>query len=479
MQLQQKTAKGSLWNLFRTLFVNASDFIVYAMLARVLSIAEFALIIFCLLIVEFASIFSRVGIVQNLIQRSSWEHSFSSSSFVFIALLSFLIACFLAVFGSLLAFVFYSKEAVLVVLGLSVIPLLVGLQVVFKAKMEREFRQATVTGITSFSTFISALLALLFIYLGYGLWALVVQKVVMNLLILSLLIYKANFKPTILFNTSHTKELVVFCLPLVYLSVLQYLIRKVNNFFAAVLLGAPAFAMVSIAKKGHEVLVQSTLTSVNNMVVPSLSRIHDTAKVNALYRLIELCAFIVIPCFIGLAAIAPEFVLLAFGESYESSAILLRIACFGIFAQIISWFIPNLLISLAETKLAMIVFVYELIIISLLAVVGIFFGVEAMLISTTVGSYLLVPIVLRIASKKLDISIWKIIGLVLPPCVASLVMFLSILIAKYVFFDHQSSLFLSLFTYILFGIVVYVMTFILFFKKLFFKQLGELKSSMM
>jgi hypothetical protein len=127
----------------------------------------------------------------------------------------------------------------------------------------------------------------------------------------------------------------------------------------------------------------------------------------------------------------------------------------------------------------MIVFVYELIIISLLAVVGIFFGVEAMLISTTVGSYLLVPIVLRIASKKLDISLRKIIGLVLPPCVASLVMFLSILIAKYVFFDHQSSLFLSLFTCILFGIVVYVMTFILFFKKLFFKQLGELKSSMM
>lgn len=477
MQLQQKTAKGSLWNLSRTLFVSASDFIVYAVLARVLTISEFALIVFCLLIVEFASIFSRVGIAQNLIQRSSWEQSFSSSTFVFITVLSSIIACLLASFGSLIAFVFYSEQAINIVLGLSVIPLLVGLQVVFKAKLEREFRQASVTAIISLSTAFSALVALLLIYLGYGLWALVIQKVLMNIFILGLLVFSAKFKPSISYNSSHTKELITFCLPLVYLSVLQYLISKVNNLFAAIALGVPAFALISIAKKGHEVMAQSTLSSVNNMIVPSMSRIDNEARLSAFYKLVELSAYIIVPCFIGLAAIAPEFILLAFGKTYESSAILLSITCFAIFAQIITWFIPNLLISVAATNLAMRVFVYELGFITVLAGIGVIFGIKAMVIGSTLASFLLVPFIVRIASKQFALKLSTMVNLVFPPSVASLIMFLSIISVKHLLSGNENSLILNLLVYIVLGVTTYLGALFLFFNKRFFDQLFALKSS--
>jgi len=477
MQLQQKTAKGSLWNLFRTLIVSASDFLVYAVLARVLSVEEFALIVFCLLIVEFASIFARVGIVQNLIQRASWEQSFSSSTFIFIMIFSAIISCLVASFGSLFAFVFHSKDAVLVVLGLSIIPLLVGLQVVFKAKLEREFRQASVTAITSFSTVSSALVALMLIYLGFGLWALVIQKVLMNIVMLAFFVSRAKFIPSITYQAAHTKELFAFCLPLVYLAVLQYLIRKVNNLFAMVALGAPAFAQVSIAKKAHEVMSQSTLTAINNMIVPTMSRINNAARLNAFYKLIELSAYIIIPCFLGLGAIAPEFILLAFGDTYQSSAILLSIACFAISAQIITWFIPNLLISVAETKLALKISVYELIFISILSAIGIIFGLKAMIIGTTIASFLLVPIIVRIASQKFDIHLAIIVKLILPPSVASGIMFLSVIAVKHFMVGVHDSIIMILLVSITVGAIVYLSMLFVFFNKRFFEQLHALKVS--
>lgn len=464
MPLKKKTAHGSLWNLLRTVTTNGIDFVVYALLARVLSIEDFALLIFCLLIVEFASMFSQVGVGQNLIQRKQWDNGFASSTFTFMALFSFCVTLLVASIGSSTAYFLHSLQATYVILALSIIPFLVGLQSVLSAKLEREFRQAEITLISATSTIVSGLLAIVLVINDFGLWSLVVQKVLQNVLLLSFLAIKAKFIPQLLIQKEHVSELMTFCMPLLWLAIINYVNRKANNFYAAFVLGASAFAIISIAKKGQEVLTQTTLSPINKMVVPSLSRLENGNKVDAFYRVLELSAYIVIPCFLGLGAVAPQFIGLAFGDSFLSSAHLLTISTAAIVGQMLVCFLPNALISLAKTASALKLNLID--VASTLLMGGIFvsFGLEAMLIALTITSYLVVPVKVNLAAKHLPVKLLDMLRLIFPASAASLIMVCAIYSANILVDWTNIHALVELLCLVAVGTFTYILALLLFFR---------------
>lgn len=465
MPLKKKTAHGSLWNLLRTVTTNGIDFVVYALLARVLSIEDFALLIFCLLIVEFASMFSYVGVGQNLIQRKHWDRGFASSTFMFMALFSLCISLLVASIGSGTAYFLHSIQATYVILALSIIPFLVGLQSVLSAKLEREFRQAEITLISATSTIVSGLLAIVLVLNDFGLWSLVVQKVFQHVILLSLLAIKARFIPQLIVQKEHVAELMTFCLPLLWLAIINYVNRKANNFYAALVLGASAFAIISIAKKGQEVLTQTTLSPINKMVVPSLSRLENEKKVDAFYRVLELSAFIIIPCFLGLGAVAPQFIGLAFGDNFLDSAHLLTISTAAIVGQMLVCFLPNALISLAKTASALKLNLIDVVSTLLMGGVFVSFGLEAMLIALTITSYVVVPLKVKLAAKYLPIKLFDMIRLIFPASAASLVMLCAIYGVNILIDWSSIHALLELLCLVAIGAFTYITTLLLLFRR--------------
>lgn len=473
MVLKKQTARGSLWNLVRTFTGNAIDFIVYALLARVLSIEEFALLIFCLLIIEFANIFTNVGISQNLIQRETWDPSFSSSTFVFTCLLSLGIALVVASVGSGIAFFMHSAQAMHVILALSIIPLVVGLQSVLKAKLEREFRQARITMASAVATIVSGGIAIVMILQGVGLWALVFQKIFQNLLLLVLLSKHAQFIPSLTLKRIHIQELMIFCLPLMWVALLDYVYRKSNNFYAALVLGANAFALISIAKKGQEVLAQSTMAPISNMIIPAISRVDYAHKTRAFYNVVELSSFIVIPCFLGLGALAGPFVEIAFGDAFVTSAHLLTITTSAIVGQMLVWFLPNLLVSIAHTKSALHIKLLDVICSLVVGGIFIFHGLQAMLIALTITGYILVPIKIRMVKRYLPIDFWQMLKLILPATTAALIMIAGIYGLNGYMDSFTFATPVKLILSILFGALVYFVSLFIFFRQ---KTIEKLKS---
>ena len=55
MSLKKKATKGSIWTSLTRTGINVVDFMVYAYLARVLTLEEFGLAGFCFLFIEFAN----------------------------------------------------------------------------------------------------------------------------------------------------------------------------------------------------------------------------------------------------------------------------------------------------------------------------------------------------------------------------------------------------------------------------------------
>jgi O-antigen/teichoic acid export membrane protein len=475
VSLKRKTASGTIWNFLTTFAANTIDFAVFAILARLLSIEDFGLLALCLLVIELANIFTNVGVNQNLIQRRKWDNTFASSTFVFIGLLSLFISLLVGLVAAPLGLYLHSETAFFILLTLSIVPFLIGLQSVFAAKLEREFRNKRVTVIRATSSILSGLLAIVLAFSGFGIWSLVIGRLLQSLMTLFGFFVFAHFRPTLTIKREHTSELCAFCLPLMWIAVLNYLNKKAANLYTGFILGTVDFALISVASKGREVLSQSTISPINKMMVPVLSRVDEETRIDAFYKVLGVTSIFVLPAFLGLGAIAPQFIELAFGEKFLPSASLLTITTSMILANVLVWFLPNLLISIAQTKAALSLNLINVSSILIMGIATVWFGVEVMLISITIASYLTVPLKVNVAQRHINIKLSKMIKIIAPAAISSCVMFLCIKLNASNLQLLSTSLPMELLLNILIGGITYTLILVIFFFNTAKKIVSEFK----
>ncbi|MFZ8144357.1 oligosaccharide flippase family protein [Alteromonas macleodii] len=480
MSIKKKATQGSIWMSLTRTGINVVDFLVYAYLARILTLEEFGLAGFCFLFVEFTNTLVNAGVNQNLVQRKEWTDRYAASTMTFVAFMGLMASGMLVGIGAPIAYYNYSELAAYVIISLAPITLVTSLQVVVTGKLLREFKNKQM-GIAKFcATLISAASIIALAEFGYGIWALIVGKLVNVTLQYVFLVFVSNVRLSFNIDRDNFKELVTFCLPLFWMVVLRFLNKKASNLFTGIVLGPVNFALLAAAHKAEVVINQVTMSSINSMVVPSFSRVAPDTDVGALFiRLVAITSVIVTPIFMGLAAIADPFVTIAFGEKFAPSAEYMTISAFSVFPLVIANFMPNLLISKAQTKAAFNITLVNIISNVIVAACTIWFGVSVMLICITVGNFLAMPIRFAIVRKHIFIDTKKLTFALLPSFLSALGMFLVVTFAK----THISNLLvndvLTLIASVLLGGITYVLlSFSLFYNQTL-KQVQELKSMFM
>ena len=477
MSLKKKATKGSIWTSLTRTGINVVDFLVYAYLARVLTLEEFGLAGFCFLFIEFANTLVNAGVNQNLVQRDKWEDRYAASTMTFVAGMGLVVVIGILGIGAPIAYYSYSELAAWVVASLAPITLVTSLQVVVSGKLLREFKNKQM-GVAKFcATLISATTIVILAEIGYGLWALIIGKLVNAVIQYLLLIYVAKFKPYFHFNRDDNKELIRFCLPLFGMTVMNFLHRKASNLFTGIVLGPASFALLAAAHKGELVINQVTMSSINTMVVPSFSRVEDKTKLGGLYvKMVSITAIIVLPIFLGLAAIADPFITVAFGEKFAPSAEFMTISAFGMIPSVVAWFLPNLLIANGKTKEAFNLTLLNIVSSVFVAGATIWFGVKIMLISVVVSAFVLLPVRLWIVDRHIRISKTDLFKAIFPSIFASLSMFTFLILIKERLATYLSNDIFLLVGLIALGGVTFVLVLFLFFGKFAMATSKELKS---
>ena len=477
MSLKKKATKGSIWTSLTRTGINVVDFLVYAYLARVLTLEEFGLAGFCFLFIEFANTLVNAGVNQNLVQRDKWEDRYAASTMTFVAGMGLVVVIGILGIGAPIAYYSYSELAAWVVASLAPITLVTSLQVVVSGKLLREFKNKQM-GVAKFcATLISATTIVILAEIGYGLWALIIGKLVNAVIQYLLLIYVAKFKPYFHFNRDDNKELIRFCLPLFGMTVMNFLHRKASNLFTGIVLGPASFALLAAAHKGELVINQVTMSSINTMVVPSFSRVEDKTKLGGLYvKMVSITAIIVLPIFLGLAAIADPFITVAFGEKFAPSAEFMTISAFGMIPSVVAWFLPNLLIANGKTKEAFHLTLLNIVSSVFVAGATIWFGVKIMLISVVVSAFVLLPVRLWIVDRHIRISKTDLFKAIFPSIFASLSMFTFLILIKERLATYLSNDIFLLVGLVALGGVTFVLVLFLFFGKFAVATSKELTS---
>ncbi|WP_137167933.1 lipopolysaccharide biosynthesis protein [Salinimonas lutimaris] len=475
MSLKAKSLAGAFFNLSANGFSQLVNFVVYAIMARLLGVEEFGLVAICLMVVEFCNLFVTVGISQNLIQREKWDNQFASMSFWVLMGVSAAIAVLIFAVAVPIAYYTYSELAAQLIAALAIVPIANGFRLVHKAKLEREFENKKLAVYDTVGVVAGGTVSVVTALMGFGAWAIIFGKILQAVVSTVMTCIKSDFSPEKVTSKEHLPEIIQFSKPLIAMSFVNFFSQKTSNLIIAFFLGASTFAYTSVARQGFSVLNNLTFQPLNRIALAGLARVETARLSGAFGRMVGMTALFVSPVYFGIGAVAHPFIDVVFGDKWVTSAYLLSILSLMSPTQVMAYYLPNLLISRGLPGPAFKLNMINLVLNLALPAAGVPWGVYGVIVGLVVANYVSLLMKFALVKKHLGIGVMDAFRNSWMFSFASLVMYASVLYIERMNVYGIENIYLDLVSLVATGAAIYGGILMLFFRKHTFKVMAELK----
>lgn len=337
MSLNRQAASSVKWSTVSQAGRQIMQFVTTAILARLLSPADFGLVGMATIVTGFIWLFQDLGTASAVIQRKHSSESLLSSIFwmnVGFGLLGMLALLIVAP----LAASFYQEPRITVILRvLSVTFLLSGVTTLQKALLERELAFAKLAKIEISATLAGSAIGISLAVLGWGVWALVYQALTVVVVTTILIWMKTFWQPKIMFNWNELKKVSSYSLNLTGFSIFNYFSRNADYLLVGKFLGTQELGYYTLAYRLMLYPLQNISAIANRVLFPVFSRVQDdNSKFSSAYlKIVSSIAILTFPLMIALWGVAEPFVMTIFGRQWQPvSWLLLILAPVGLLQSI-------------------------------------------------------------------------------------------------------------------------------------------------
>ncbi len=182
------------------LFLALSQILVLPIVARHLTVDEFALMAMAMSVVIFCSVLSDAGLGRSLIRTPTYDHEEWVSVFWLLVAVGIGLALIILGIGPIWAAFFDQPALVPILSALAVVPLCQAISATPNAEIERRENYTGIAKVQTITTVISLGLAVILAILGAGVWALVAQQISLAAIRLVGIVYLSKFRPNLLFK---------------------------------------------------------------------------------------------------------------------------------------------------------------------------------------------------------------------------------------------------------------------------------------
>ncbi len=465
MSVKRQFASSSLWILAGTGANSLVAFIVFAVLARLLDPHTLGVVAFAAIFIDVGRIIVFGGLPEAVVQRESWDHEVSSTCFtanlsisiVFLLLVSLVLA-------PVLSFT-YSPEIgpVLAVLAASYV--IDAVRVIHEAKLRREFQYKLLAARASVANALSGIVGVGMAVAGYGVWALVAQRLV-SATITTLLTWRAaRWTPTVMISWPILRSLSNFIFHLTPARLLSTFSTKLPEFMIGLVLGTVAIAYYRVGSRGLDALSKVSVQPIQQTALSAFSRLpNPDAIANAYNRLTRATALIVCPLYLGIAVTSPDAIVLLFGHQWAQSAPIMSALALMVGCITLSNFIQPALTAAGKTGRVLSMTIGTLIANVLTTLVTVWYGPTAVALGNTARAYLSLPFWFYMLKQGIPVRWQTAVGGILPPLAAAAGMALILLAMRWYLMDGLAPI-VRLPICALCGGVIYVALLMLFARK--------------
>jgi O-antigen/teichoic acid export membrane protein len=327
--LKEKVVRGFVWQGGTGFVCQVITWLMTIFIIRLLSPGDYGLIAMATIFLEFLTMISELGFGAAVVQCPDFEGYRLRQLLSFILLINVLWGILTFWGAPLAASVFGEPRLITILKVLSINFLIMGFYVLPQSLLVRAFDFRKKGTVELFARVLSALTALILAFKGLNVWALVISLIVLHVakligfnLVLPVLVWPK-------FSFQGLGRFLRFGSLMTGIRVLFFLHSQSDRALAGKFLGKDLLGIYSVALDLAAVPLDKVAPIIIQVTFPAFSRIQsdmDRVRRNVL-RAVHLAALIFFPVFLGMAAVAPQFILFIFGDKWRGIVVPFQLVC--------------------------------------------------------------------------------------------------------------------------------------------------------
>ncbi|MGL4865416.1 MAG: lipopolysaccharide biosynthesis protein [Cetobacterium sp.] len=327
--LKTKVVSSLIWKLLERTGVQGVQFVIQIVLARLLSPKDYGVIAIIMIFIALANVFIQSGFSIALIQKKDTDDVDYSSVFYLSLGLAGVLYIILYICAPTIAN-FYKMSELVNILRVLSLTLFLGafnsIQNVFIAKtfdFKKQFFSSLI-GIVC-----SGILGIVLAYEGFGIWTLVYQQLMNQLLICLVLLIIVKWRPKLLFSFERIKKLFIFGSKLLLSSLLDTLYMNLTSLVIGKFYSPSMLGYYNRGNQFPQLIISNFNGAIQSVMFPTLAaEQHNRLRVKEIVRRsIVTSSYIVFPLMIGLIAISEPLIKLLLTDKWLECIPYLRIFC--------------------------------------------------------------------------------------------------------------------------------------------------------
>jgi len=318
---------GAIWSVLDNAASQVITFVIFIILARVVTPSIYGMLSISLLVTQFFRIFIFDSIATSIIRKKDPSVVDYNCSFLLCFLLS--LPAFLIVFVAAPFVESYMNVPQLsnVIRATGIIILVSGLTRTHEAWLMHHlmFRSLAIRSIISIS--IGGIVGVYLAYHGHAVASLVVQQVVASFISLVVLWIATPWKPRLSFSRTSIKESLGYSKHVALSNITFFVNQSSDVFFVTYFLGSTAAGAYSAGKRIVNTLSLVLTSALTRVSLPAFARYkNDINEFGKKYlQATYFTALITAPAFIGLATLSHDVTYLLLGDKWMSSVPVMQI----------------------------------------------------------------------------------------------------------------------------------------------------------
>jgi O-antigen/teichoic acid export membrane protein len=327
LNILQRTLKGIFWVYASFFGGRLLTLLSTAILARILVPEDFGVIGFALIFLTFIEAARSFGVNEALIYTSEKVEEAADTVFIInvgLSIVQFVVAVLLA---PLLVNFFDDPRIVSVVQVISLTFILDGLGQTHDALLQKEleFRRRFLPELLA--SIVKGVVSVVLALMGFGIWSLVYGNLVGSAMRTIAKWWVMRWRPRLRFYMDRARALWNYGMHILMFQMLGIAIDQADQLLIGVLLGQLQLGYYAIAMRVPELVIANFSMVLTRVLFPTFAKLKsDMGQLTrGFLETTRFTALITVPLGLGMAAVAPELVLVLFGDQWEAAIILMQV----------------------------------------------------------------------------------------------------------------------------------------------------------
>jgi PST family polysaccharide transporter len=433
LSLKEQAIKGTVWTIIQQWANKFVSLITFTLLARLLEPESFGLIALSGTFLAFIQLFLDQGFTTAIVQRKDLEREHLDTAFWTNIGIAIFMTAITLISAEVVAVFFREPNLAPVIRWLSLSFLISSFNGVQNAIFTKKLDFKLLAIFSLISTFVSALVGITMAFMGFGVWSLVAQQLAGSFTSSIVLWSASDWRPKFSFSFKHFHDLFSFGINIVGINILSFFVTRGDNLLIGYFLGSVALGYYDLAYRLLIVVTSLFVGVISSTAMPIFSSIQDDLPRlrKVLYEFVELTNTVAFPVFLGMSVLAPELIMVIFGEQWKASIPVMQVI--NIIGILYAGFFYNapLIMAVGKPQWKLGLDLFRTIFYVTAFFIAVRWGIVAVAASFVISAYLTAFVTIWVIKKIAGIDVKVYLSKYLVPLIGSLIMIVCISSVKY------------------------------------------------